>query len=50
MDTIETIDKKIQYLKNLIIDWNLESSTMELYEARIENLESEKALLMQLRG
>jgi hypothetical protein len=50
MDTIETIDKKIDYLKNLITDWNLESATKELYEAKIENLETEKAFLTELKG
>jgi hypothetical protein len=50
MDTIETIDKKIEYLKNLIIDWNLESSTRELYEAKIENLVAEKAFLTEVKG
>jgi hypothetical protein len=50
MDTIETIDKKIEYLKNLIIDWNFESTTRELYEAKIQNLEAEKAFLTELRG
>lgn len=50
MDTIQSIDQKIDYLRNLITDWNLESVTKELYEAKIENLENEKAFLTELKG
>lgn len=49
MDSIETIDRKIVYLRNLINDWNLESETVAVYESKIAALVAERELLEQMK-
>jgi hypothetical protein len=48
MDNEETINKKIDYLKSMIADWNLESGTKAVYEAKISQLEAQKSQLNQM--
>jgi hypothetical protein len=48
MDNEETINKKIEYLKNMIADWNLESGTKAVYEQKISQLEAQKSQLNQM--
>lgn len=48
MDNMQTIDKKIDYLRNIITDWDLEIETKALYEVKITELQAQKTLLTNL--
>lgn len=47
-ETIQEIENKIEYLKNIMTSWNFEKGTLEYYETKINTLEAELNLVRKM--